>query len=85
MSVIKRMEKEAGLVYRLQLHIKPGAKRSQVTDVGTDSVGLQVTDSHYKWSIIFVRSRHRQGMGRPMRRCVGLWQNALGSVHGKLS
>jgi hypothetical protein len=36
------MEKEANLVYKLQLHIKPGAKQSRITDVRPDCIDLQV-------------------------------------------
>lgn len=41
-SAIRRMEKEASLVYKLQLHIKPGAKQSRIMDVKPDCIDVQV-------------------------------------------
>jgi hypothetical protein len=34
---------------RFQLHVKPGAKRSRVTDIGEQSIGVQVGDR--RWTI----------------------------------
>ena len=44
MGPLYRYEKEAGNVFKLCLHVKPGAKQSRVTDIGEAAVGLQVLD-----------------------------------------
>jgi len=31
--------------FRLQLHVKPGAKQSRITDMSLDSIGVQVQGS----------------------------------------
>lgn len=41
MGPIGRVE-GLGLAYRLQLHVKPGAKASRVTDIGPEAIGIQV-------------------------------------------
>jgi len=41
-SALRRVDKEAGLVYRLHLHIKPGAKKSRIMDIKPDCIDMQV-------------------------------------------
>lgn len=41
-EAIGPLQKKADGTIRLQLHVKPGAKQSQVTDISETSIGVQV-------------------------------------------